>query len=455
MSVQRSKAEAAEAAHDDYSLARVPAAARKHWFLIAIQRFGQTSALSQFVLGSTIGFCLKFWQAFWAVTLGAVVLEVVCIFVGIMGARQGLNTSLLARWSGFGSSGAALVGLACMLSLVGWFGIQSGVSATGLYNIWHGIPIWVWSIVFGLLITVICVVGFNGMQWVANITVPLFLILVASSVIVELTKHNVSALISSPPPGAAMSIPAAATLVAGGFMAGATITPDMSRFNRKASDVVKQTLVGITLGEYLICMSGVLLAHACKTADVTEIVIGSVGPIGIAIIVLGTAKINDWNLYASGLGVVNFIDVVFGKKTPRLVVTAILGIVGSVLAAVGILGHFTGFLNVLACVFPPIIGIEVAEYFFVKKWRPQLEEGREEGRLPATSPTWVPATLVIWVIAAVVSYFWHWGLASVNAIVLGFALYLIVGLIPWTRRHVLVGFGETKSEQPTTVAAEA
>ncbi|MFC7649693.1 hypothetical protein ACFQX6_62095 [Streptosporangium lutulentum] len=45
-------------------------------------------------------------------------------------------------------------------------------------------------------------------------------------------------------------------LVAGSLMVGAVITPDMTRFNRNAADVVKQTLVGITLGEYVIGLSG-------------------------------------------------------------------------------------------------------------------------------------------------------------------------------------------------------
>ena len=61
-------------------------------------------------------------------------------------------------------------------------------------------------------------------------------------------------------------------LVAGSLMVGAVITPDMTRFNRSAADVVKQTLVGVTLGEYVIGLSGVLLAHAVGSSDVVAIV---------------------------------------------------------------------------------------------------------------------------------------------------------------------------------------
>jgi len=41
-----------------------------------------------------------------------------------------------------------------------------------------------------------------------------------------------------------MSLLEGTTLVAGGFIVGAVITPDMTRFNRSAADVVKQTVLG-------------------------------------------------------------------------------------------------------------------------------------------------------------------------------------------------------------------
>ncbi len=107
-----------------------------------------------------------------------------------------------------------------------------------------------------------------------------------------------------------------------------------------------------------------------------------------------------------------------------------LGVVGSVLAAVGFLDAFTPFLIVLGVVFPPIAGIMVAEYFVVKRWRRELSES--EG-LPATSPTWVPATLVIWAVAALVGYFVAVGIPSINSVVIAFVLYVIAGKAGWVR----------------------
>ncbi|WP_031334132.1 cytosine permease, partial [Saccharopolyspora erythraea] len=95
---------------DDYALTRVPDRARYSWWSVAVQRFGQVSALSQFLLGATLGFGMDFWQALLALTLGAVVLELVAILVGVIGVREGLSTSMLARWTGFGRAGSALIG---------------------------------------------------------------------------------------------------------------------------------------------------------------------------------------------------------------------------------------------------------------------------------------------------------------------------------------------------------
>jgi cytosine permease len=412
---------------DDFALTRVPSSARYSWWSVATQRFGQISALSQFLLGATLGFGMTFWDAFWALTLGAVILEIVAIFVGVIGVREGLQTSMVARWTGFGHAGSSLIGLAIGISLIGWFGIQSGVSAAGLESLLGGLPAWGWSLVFGLAVTAIVLFGFGSMQWVAYLTVPAFLVLVGWSIIRTLADHDLGALMSSAPAGPPLTLLQGTTLVAGGFIVGAVITPDMTRFNRTTADVVKQTVVGVTLGEYVIGLSGVLLAHAVGSADIITIVTSSVGWVGTLVIILGTLKINDWNLYSSGLGIVNFIGTVFGRHVDRGAVTLVVGVVGSVLAAAGILDRFVDFLIILGVAFPPIAGIMVAEYFVVKRWRGDLETSRAGGAVPATAPMWVPATLVIWLVAALIGHYWSWGLPSINSLAVAFVAYVVCG----------------------------
>ncbi|SDP10284.1 cytosine permease [Microbacterium testaceum StLB037] len=435
---------------DDFALSRVTPDAQKHWFGIAVQRFGQVSALSQFLLGATLGYAMTFSDAFLALLLGSIILEVIMCIVGIIGQKEGLNTALLARWTGFGDIGASLVGLAIGISLIGWFGIQSAISAESLDSLLPGLmPTWAWSLLFGLAVTAIVAVGFVGMQWLANITVPLFLVLVGWSIISELSNHSFGDLLTSPAPGPTMSVWQGTAIVAGGLIVGAIITADMTRFNRSKADVVKQTVLGVTLGEFVIGLSGVLLAHAAQSGNIVAIVTSSVGLVGLIIVITGTLKINDWNLYSSTLGLVNFISTAFGKNLHRVTTTIVLGVVGSVLAAAGILSQFTEFLIILGVAFPPIAGIMVAEYFLVRRWRGELDASRAEGRLPQTSPRIVPVTLVIWVISALVGYFFTWGIPAISSLVLSIVLYTVAGKLGWVR-----GIGQaTTAQSPAASAA--
>jgi cytosine permease len=415
---------------DDYALDRVPDHARYSWWTVAIQRFGQLSDLTVFLLGATLGAGMSFWGAFWSLTLGSVILELVAVFAGIAGVREGLSTSVLARWTGFGRFGSALIGLVVATSLIGWFGIQNAIFADGLHTLMDGVPVWVWSIVTGLAVTALVVYGFRWMAWVAYVTVPAFLLLAGWSVIGEFAKHNFGDLVGTQAFGEPMSIATGATIVAGSYIAGAVLTPDMTRFNRTSADVVKQTVVSITLGQYVLGLIGVLLAYAIRSADVVAIFAATSGVVGIIILVSATVKINDWNLYSSSLGFVNTLSTLFGLRLNRVVATVAIGVLGTALSAAGILDRFADFLTILGVAMPPIAGIMVAEYFLVRRWRPALDEARAAGKLPDTEPGWVPTTLIIWVGSAVLGWWTEhvqFGIPALNSLALAGIAYVIVG----------------------------
>lgn len=419
--------------HDDYALRRVPRSARYSWLTVAVQRFGQLSALGNFFLAAMIGMGMGFWNAILAITIGSVLLEAVTIFLGIAGMREGLSTSVLARWSGFGAKGSALVGVAMAISLTGWFAVQNEVFANGLVAIVPGVPLWVWCLVGGALVTAITARGFAFMRWIAYITVPAFLIVTIWAFVVEVSKHSLATLVSSPPPGDPISLAAGTTIVAGGFIVGAIFTPDMSRFNRNRRDVVLQTVIGVTLGEYVVGVIGVLLAHAVKvaTADsagqVVAIIQSSSGLLGVIVLVASILKVNDWNLYPSSLGIANAVQVFFGRRANRATVALILGAVGSILSALGFANQFQGFLTELGILFPPIAAIIVADYFVLKTWRRELDESRARNALPDTVANWVPAGLIAWAAGYVVGKFVLFGVPSINSLVAAFLVYLLLG----------------------------
>jgi cytosine permease len=197
-------------------------------------------------------------------------------------------------------------------------------------------------------------------------------------------------------------------------------------------------VLSITLGEYLIGIIAVLLAHAVKSADIVAIVTSSVGAVGVAVLIAATIKINDWNLYSSSLGVVNFIDQLTGKRVNRALVTLAVGAFGTALSAAGILNHFIDFLVTLGVAVPPIAGIMAVDYWIVRTHRDELDASRAFGRLPDFAPAVLPGTLAVWVLAFVVGKYVHWGIPSLNSLVVaavGYAIASRLGLARATGRR--------------------
>ncbi|WP_428954998.1 cytosine permease [Streptomyces sp. cg35] len=436
---------------DDYALSRVPRDKRLGFWTMLLQWLAQSGSISQFTLGATIGVGMTFGDAFLAFTLGAVILEVVIFLIGFAGMREGLATPLLTRWVGFGRNGSALVSFVIAVSLVGWFGVQNTIFGNSVSSLVGG-PAWLWCIVAGLAITVLVIFGFRYMAVFAKIVTPLFFAMVAWSVIDALSEHSIGDLISSPPPGQAIPLSVAATAIAGGYMTGAIVAPEMTRYNKKGSHVFLQTASSMILSEYIVGLTGVLLGHMVKSNEVSQIVLSTSGVFGVLVVLMSTAKINDWNLYGSSLGVVNFFQVVFKKRLHRGAVTIALGIAGTVLSAVGIMTHFTDFLTVLGVAIPPIGGIVVAEYWVVRRMRKPLDETREAGTLPTTSPTWVPMSLVIWAAAFCVGKFYDGGIPALNSLATAFVLYTVLGLLGWIRTYGTTTLADDEESVP--VAAE-
>ena len=271
------------------------------------------------------------------------------------------------------------------------------------------------------------------MRRVPYVTVPGLLVLVAYTAFRVLRGHPVSRLIASAPHGPLLSVGAGATVVAGGFIVGAVLTPDMTRFSRSATDVVKRTAAGVTIGEYGTCLTGVLLARAAQTSNIVSIVVVASGVAGAIIMAAAVVTVNSWNLYGASLATVNAVNALLpGRRLSRTTAVVVLGAAGSVLSAAGIIGKFVSFLTVLGVVVPPIAGIMIAEYFAVTTWRSRLDTSRQHGELPDPPPRWVPACLVAWAVSAAAGYWMHIGIPAMNSVLLAFLLYAAAGKLGLT-----------------------
>ncbi|EML1937433.1 cytosine permease [Providencia vermicola] len=390
---------------EDYSLARVPLSARRPFYEVLIIRIGSLACVSQVMLGAALGYGLTFWQAFWATMLGSVILQVVSWALGAAACREGMSISLLSRWSGFGKLGSALIGGAIAISLMGWFGVQNGFFADGMYKATNVLTPGTWSLITGIAVTIITVYGYRFLSITANISTPLFLLALVWATYNLLSGQDISVLISSAEPaGPLMTLPAAITMVAGGFIISAVTTPDISRFMKSPKEVFWMTLIGTFFGELLVNMIAVLMALALHTSQVFDLMMTLTGLVGASIVIFSTIKMNDINLYSSSLGFSTLLNAIFNKRFDRRYLTWVIGIFGTIASMLGILDNFIGFLIYLGIAIPPVAGIMVIDYYLLKRDRKELETTRAKGELPLTCEAFNPITLIVWIIAVIVGW---------------------------------------------------
>ncbi|WP_342430304.1 cytosine permease [Neobacillus sp. FSL H8-0543] len=415
---------------DDYSLSRVPQSARHSLWSITIVRVGALATISQFILGAALGYGMTFWDAFWATMLGSVILQVISFLLGYAGAREGLSTSLLSRWTGFGRYGSSIIGAIIAIACIGWFGVQNSVFADGLVQATNGkLSLPVAATLTGLGVTVLVIFGFKLLSATATIAVPAFLLAVGVGIYAVLSKHSLIDLTNTAPAGDPLTMGVAATMVAGSFIIGAVITPDFSRFAKSGKDVFWMTMIGTLIGELGINMIAVLMALAARTNDVVSIMVQTSGWLGAIVVVFSTIKINNLNLYSSSLGFTNIFDSIFKLKLNRGVVTLVIGVVGTVLSVIGILDMFVGFLVLLGVFIPPVAGIMVIDYFILKTHRKALDESRANGTLPANVEKMSPVTLLAWGAGFAAGYFVTVGIPSINSLVVSAVVYYFGSII--------------------------
>ncbi|MDD5169910.1 MAG: cytosine permease [Syntrophales bacterium] len=429
---------------DDNSLSRVPAEGKRSLFSVTMVRVGGVACLPVMMLGASFATGLTFWEGVIAVFFGSLILQFIAWGIGYAAAKEGLSTSLLSRWMGFGRIGSAIISLAITLSLFGWFGIQNTVFAQGLFQSTGILSMPIWSAITGLVILVIVVFGFKWLSNTAYIALPLFIIVTLYAFIHMLIGVNFSELIAAPPLGTPLSMMAAITITSGVFMTGAVMGPDMTRYLKSAKEVFWTCLISVVVGEFGFLLMGLLMAHAVHSPDILTVYSTLAGWVGIAAVILSTVKINDINLYSSSLGITNFLDTAFKVKLSRVIVTIVAGVIGVLLSMFGILNAFQDFLQLLSIALIPIGGIMLVDYFILKRHRKDLDESRALGKLPEKTEIWNPIAIISWAGGIAVGVLVSAGLPAVNALVAAGLIYFIAFKI-FSRRGMTLRFKEEKS----------
>ena len=400
---------------DDYSLKPVPMEKRKSWLDIAMVWIGVAIVLSALLRGMMIGMGLgSIPNVLIAYLLGEVLLIGMMALTGFMGARLGLSTPLLARMS-FGEKGSLLISLLLAVAFMGWFGVQAGLFAETLKAFANtSFPVPLMAFLSGVLMMIPAVFGFRGLKALSWGAVPpmvvVFLYAAAKMGFHFLPRQELIRLAQSHSPSPyPATLGAAASIIAGGFIVGAVTSADVFRFAKpRFKDIVAAAslAMGISalmqlVGSVLAMKTGLYHEHLPRLIISPEY--AGLGIVGFLAIGFAQWTTNDSNLYSSVLAFNSIIRVTRWK------LAVAVGILASLLAALGILQRLELFLSLLSIGIGPIGGIIVADYYLVGR---RKRGNRKMAAGPAAEQTacqlaygkWNPIALGVYAVSFLVGW---------------------------------------------------
>ena len=113
---------APEVVDPDYPIDPVPSSARRSLFSLAIVLLGFTFFTPTMLAGAQVGEAFPATTLFWVLLLGSAVLGIYVAVIGGIGARTGLTTVMMCRYT-LGRTGAKLASLLLGGTQVGWYGV--------------------------------------------------------------------------------------------------------------------------------------------------------------------------------------------------------------------------------------------------------------------------------------------------------------------------------------------
>ena len=343
-------------------LERVADGDQRGWFFLATVKVGVMICVPLFALGGALGPHMRLVELAPAVAVGALVTALLATLTGLVGMRARVPTAVLVGHT-FGTVGGKLVAAILIVTLFGWFGVQTEVlvnSLNALLMSTFGFAIdrLLLTVVCGALISSTAIIGVRALGKVSYVAVPLLLAVMTVPTWIALSTHAWVPLLSLPPAAAPYGFGTVVSIITGGHIVAIAITPDITRFMRSRRDTVIGVFVGYGLVLPLLLTVAALLALVYRNGDLVAIMIATgVGGPALLVIMLATWTANDKNLYETSLALSSLMP-----RISRWKLTVLAATIGTGLAAVNIFGHFIAFLVFMGITIGPIAGVYLVDY---------------------------------------------------------------------------------------------
>ncbi len=401
---------------EDYPLEPVPEIARKSFLSVAPILAGFTLYSGTLFAGGAIGPAFQFWpDLVGLILLGNFILGLYAALLGFIAAKTGLTTTLMARFS-FGDVGSRWVDFLLGFTQVGWYAWGSALMAK-LLNSLIGVPsTWNWLIIlfFTYAFCSTAYWGYWAMDWLSRVAVPAIVLLMALSLSIAVVDGGGFAGLQAKAIAAPMPLNAAITLIVGTFVSGGTQATNWSRFARSGKAGFVATLMAFFLGNGLLIFSGAFCAKVYGEPDMVKVMAQQ----GLLIWSLLLFLLNMWttqdnSIYAFSIAGANMFR---SSQRTRFVLGG--ATIALFLAWGGIYEMLMDYLILLGTLIPPIGGVIMADYWWVRRGQfPTLA-------VPQPAFNW--AGLGAYGGASAIAYLTHqteWGIAPLNGILAAFILH--------------------------------
>ncbi len=402
---------------NDNATNRVPDNERKSTFDVAIVAAGYCICMSGLFTGASMAIGLTVSQAIIAGIVGNLILLAYGGAVGMAGAREGVATSMLARHS-FGRQGSKIISLVLALTMLGWFSVQVGFFGDTIYAMFPNAGFITTPSVAafwgGILMLLTAYFGYKGLSILSKIAIPLITITSIIGIYAAINHTGGWAALAAMKPAQPMALSAGIVMVVGSFAGGASAQADISRYARDSKASWIATIVGYLIANLFIIIAGFITNMATGAGDLPAAMLALGLGLPALIVLIGAQwTTNDNNLYTAALGLSNVIKI---KKS---YITIVTGILATIVGAAGLSNYFISWLNILGIGIPPMAGIILADYYFIKGQKYEYGKGTKYA-------SWNVLAFASWLVACIVGFSVKWGIGSLNSLVVGLVLYLIL-----------------------------